>query len=174
MQTSQPAITGNPDRITKTGKGSTGRWCAALFLAFTFFSYGTALMDYFLVYPSRLIVGEREFVAYHALLEARIIPISVIPFGLLTILNALLFWFRPASLPVRYVGASFACLVLDWLSTLFFQIPMNLQLNAGKDVALIGEVMATNWGRVVLESGQAALALRMLLTLLPKSNQTTP
>ncbi len=51
---------------------------------------------------------------------------------------------------------------------------MNLRLNAGKEVALIGEVMAPNWGRVVLESGQAALALRMLLTLLPKSNQTNP
>ena len=171
MQTKLTTITA--DRITKTRNGLTGRWCTVLFLAFTFFSYGTAMMDYFLVYPSRLIIGEREFVAYHALLEARIIPISVIPFGLLTILNALLFWFRPASLPVKYVGASFVCLLLDWLSTIFFQIPMNLQLNAGKDMALIREVMNTNWGRVVLESGQAALALLMLLTILPKTNQTT-
>jgi hypothetical protein len=170
MQPNPTATAANARRITKTRNGAAGRWCAALFLALTFFSYGTAMMDYFLVYPSRLIVGEREFVAYHALLEARIIPISVIPFGLLTILNALLFRFRPASLPVGYVGASFACLVLDWLSSLFIQIPMNLQLNAGKDVALIGEVMATNWGRVVLESGQAALALLMLLALIARSN----
>ncbi len=170
MQPNPAATPAAAHRNTKTRNGVTGRWCTALFLAFTFFSYGTALMDYFLVYPSRLIVGEREFVAYHALLEARIIPISVIPFGLLTILNALLFRFRPANLPVKYVGASFACLVLDWLSTLLVQIPMNLRLNAGKDVALIGEVMATNWGRVVLESGQAALALLMLLVLIPRSN----
>jgi len=170
MQPNPTAIPADAHRSAKTSNGVVGRWCTVLFLAFTFFSYGTAMMDYFLVYPSRLIVGEREFVAYHALLEARIIPISVVPFGLLTILNALLFWFRPANLPVKYVGAPFACLVLDWLSSLFIQIPMNLQLNAGKDVALIGEVMATNWGRVVLESGQAAVALLMLLALIPRSS----
>ena len=138
------------------------RWCTALFLACTFFSYGTAMMDYFLVYPSRLIVGEPEFVTYHALLEERIIPISVVPFGLLTILNVMLLWLGPAGVPKKYVWFSLGCLLLDWLSTVFFQIPMNLQLNVGKDVALIRQVMDTNWGRVVLESAQAAIALLML------------
>ena len=145
-----------------TRRGWLGRWCTAVFLALTFFSYGTAMMDYFLVYPSRLIVGEREFVAYHALLEARILPISVVPFALITLLNGLLCWWRPASVPKLYVWASLVCLLLDWLSSIFVQIPMNLQLNAGKDVALIEQVMATNWGRVVLESAQAAIALLML------------
>ncbi|HEX8530656.1 MAG TPA: hypothetical protein VF646_11560, partial [Cytophagales bacterium] len=120
------------------------------------------MMDYFLVYPSRLIVGEREFVAYHALLEARILPVSVVPFAVITLLNGLLCWWRPAGVPKSYVWASLVCLLLDWLSSIFVQIPMNLQLNAGKDVALIEQVMATNWGRVVLESAQAAIALLML------------
>ncbi len=157
MISSPPA---NPP--VQTGRGWVARWCVALFLAFTFFSYGTAMMDYFLVYPSRLIVGEREFVAYHALLEARILPISVVPFAVLTLLNGVLLWLRPAGVPKKYVWASLLCLLLDWLSSIFLQIPMNLQLNAGKDVALIEQVMATNWGRVVLESAQAAVALLML------------
>jgi hypothetical protein len=160
-------ITSTPKLPTRKANTATGRWCVALFLAFTFFSYGTAMMDYFLVYPSRLIIGEMEFVTYHALLEERIIPISVIPFGLLTILNVLLFWFRPVNLPLKYVWASFVCLLLDWLSSIFLQIPMNLQLNAGKDAALIEQVMETNWGRVVLESAQAAFALRILLAIIP-------
>ena len=146
------------------------RWCTALFISLTFFSYGTAMMDYFLVYPSRLIIGEQEFVEYSALLAERIIPISVIPFGLLTILNVLLFWFRPGLLPKQYVWASFMCLFLDWISTAFFQIPMNIQAGTGKNVALLEQIMLTNWGRVVLESVQALIVLLMLLALIPRKD----
>ncbi|QHT68785.1 hypothetical protein GXP67_20090 [Rhodocytophaga rosea] len=146
------------------------RWTTASFIGFTFFSYGTAMMDYFLVYPSRLIVGEKEFVAYHALLEERIVPISVIPFGLLTVLNILLFWFRPASLPRKLVWASFICLLLDWVSTILVQIPINLQLNLGKDEYLIRYIMETNWVRVALESAQAMIALLVLGNIIPGNN----
>jgi hypothetical protein len=42
-------------------------------------------MDYFLVYPSRLVVAEQEYKAYHSVLEAAIIPVSVIPFFIITV-----------------------------------------------------------------------------------------
>lgn len=145
-----------------TQTSTSARFIAHAFFATTFFSYGTAMMDYFLVYPSRLIVGVPEFVAYHALLEARIIPISVIPFATLTVLNCLLLFFRPVGVPKNLVWASLFCLLADWVSTAFVQIPMNLQLNEGKNVALIQDVMDTNWGRVVLETAQALLAFAVL------------
>jgi hypothetical protein len=65
-------------------------WLVTSFVAASFFSYGTAMMDYFVVYPTRALIGAQEFVAYHALLEGRIIPVSVLPFVLLTLLNMLL------------------------------------------------------------------------------------
>jgi hypothetical protein len=139
------------------------------FIAFTFFSYGTAMMDYFLVYPSRAIVGAREFIAYHALLEERILPISVIPFALLTILNVIMLWQRPANAPKMLIWLSLICLILDWVSSIFVQIPMNMQLNEGKDLLLIHQVMQTNYVRVLLESAQAVIALLILCKL----NQTT-
>ena len=145
-----------------TPGSTTARLIALFFFATTFFSYGTAMMDYFLVYPSRLLVGASEFVAYHALLEDRIIPISVVPFALLTLSNGFLLLFRPAGVPKSLVWASLLCLLADWVSTAFVQIPMNLQLNEGKNVALIQRVMDTNWARVALESGQALLAFLML------------
>ncbi|WP_128548852.1 hypothetical protein [Larkinella soli] len=80
-----------------------------LFVAFTFFSYGAAMMDYFLVYPSRAIVGADEFVIYHALLEDRILPISVVPFALMTILNLLLLWNRPTDVPKVLIWLSLIC-----------------------------------------------------------------
>lgn len=54
-----------------------------LFITFgtiSFYSFGTAMMDYFLLYPSRFLVGEKEFIRFHELLESAILPISVFPF----------------------------------------------------------------------------------------------
>jgi hypothetical protein len=149
-----------PDLIRQQGRK--GLLITNLYIALTFFSYGTAMMDYFLVYPSRAIVGADEFVAYHALLEERILPISVIPFVLLTVANLLMLWQRPYFVPKLLVKLSLLCLILDWASSLFLQIPMNLQLNEGKDLLLIQKVMQTNYGRIFLESAQAVIALLIL------------
>lgn len=134
-----------------------------LFCALSLFSFGTAMMDYFLVYPSRAIVGPEEFVSYHALLEAAIVPVSVIPFVIITIQNVFLFWSRPANVEKGLVVVSLCCLLLDWISTIMVQIPLNLQLNEGKDIVLIQKVMDTNWGRVFLESTQALFVLVMMV-----------
>jgi hypothetical protein len=159
-----------PQQVLQLGPASRVYYiCLACFISFTFFSYGTAMMDYFLVYPSRIIVGEQEFVAYHALLEERIIPISVIPFGLLTLLNMALLLFRMPR-PVKHlVWASMVCLLADWLSTVFIQIPMNVELGKGKDLQLIRQVMDTNWVRVGLESAQATIALLILAYIIPRT-----
>lgn len=132
------------------------------FVVLSFFSFGTAMMDYFLVYPSRLIVGTAEFVEYHALLEQAIIPVSVLPFFIITILNILLLWLKPAGVSKTLLWISLICLILDWASSIFIQIPANLELNNGKNEALIQYVMDTNWGRTFLESFQALLCYLML------------
>ena len=134
-----------------------------LFCALSFFSFGTAMMDYFLVYPSRLIVGADEFVAYHALLEGAILPISVLPFFIITIQNVVLFWSRPPKVEKALVVVSLTCLLFDWGISALVQIPMNLRLNEGKDVLLIQKVMDSNWERVFLESVQAVAALTMMV-----------
>jgi hypothetical protein len=133
------------------------------FCALSFFSFGTAMMDYFLVYPSRAIVGEQEFVAYHNLLEVSIIPVSVIPFAVITLQNIFLLSSRPANVEKGLVVVSLCCLLLDWASSILFQIPMNLQLNHGKDMLLIQQVIDSNWGRVFLESLQALSVLVMMV-----------
>lgn len=133
------------------------------FCALSFFSFGTAMMDYFLVYPSRAIVGEQEFVAYHNLLEAAIIPVSVIPFAVITLQNIFLLSSRPANVEKGLVVVSLCCLLLDWASSVLFQIPINMQLNHGKDMLLIQQVIDSNWGRVFLESLQALSVLAMMV-----------
>jgi len=134
-----------------------------LFCALSFFSFGTAMMDYFLVYPSRAIIGAREFVEYHALLERAILPVSVVPFFIITILNIILLWVKSFKVNRWLLVGSLICLVLDWISSIFIQIPMNLELNHGKNLDLIQAVMDTNWGRIFLESLQAILVFLMMM-----------
>ena len=134
-----------------------------LFCSTSLFSCGTAMMDYFLVYPSRAIVGENEFVEYHDLLEQAILPVSVLPFLIMTILNGILLWRRPEGASRILIVISFICLLADWASSIFIQIPINLELNNGKDLVLIQQVMDTNWGRIILESAQAVIVFCLML-----------
>ena len=137
-----------------------------LFLSFSllsFYSCGTAMMDYFLVYPSRYLVGTNEFIVYHKLLESAILPVSVFPFLLIIVLNILLIWFRPHHVPKNLIWASLVCLLLDLISTALLQAPWNLQLSEGKDVELMQKISDTNWVRVFLEIAQVIIVFFMLL-----------
>lgn len=133
-----------------------------LFCLLSCYSYGTAMMDYFLVYPSRFLVGEAEFTAYHQLLEAAIWPISVVPFLAIILLNAVLLWKAPESVSRGLLAVSFVLLALDFLSTVLLQAPWNYQLANGKDVALMQKITDTNWARVFLESAQVIVVFVLL------------
>jgi hypothetical protein len=128
-----------------------------IFSVLSFYSFGTAMMDYFLLYPSRFLVGEAEFIAYHRMLESAILPVSVFPFLFITILNVALIWFRPSHVSKNLIWASLICLILDLLSTAFFQAPWNFELSEGKDVILMQKITDTNWLRVFLETVQVTL-----------------
>jgi len=144
---------------------NTYRFSLILFISFcliSFYSFGTAMMDYFMLYPSRFLIGEKEFIAYHGLLESAIIPISVLPFLLIIMMNILMFWFRPQEVSRKLVWVSFVCLFLDFLSTVLFQAPWNLSLSAGKNVALMQKITDTNWVRVFLESSQVVIVFVLL------------
>jgi hypothetical protein len=133
-----------------------------LFCCVSIYSYGTAMMDYFLVYPSRFLVGEEEFVAYHALLEKAIWPISVAPFLLAIVLNAWLVWRSPRGISRKLLTVSLVLLLLDFLSTVIFQAPWNYELARGKNIALMEKITASNWARVFLESAQVVMVLLLL------------
>jgi hypothetical protein len=148
-----------------------------LFITFStisFYSFGTAMMDYFLLYPSRFLVGENEFIRYHELLESAILPISVFPFLLITILNLLLIWFRPEYVSKTLLWISLPCLILDVISTAVLQAPWNFELGNGKDVVLMQKITDTNWVRVFLESLQVIVVFIMLNTFYLKGSATNP
>jgi hypothetical protein len=150
------------EKISMTKKYRSALVLFILFCLLSFYSYGTAMMDYFLLYPSRFIVGEKEFPQYHKLLEVAIFPITVFPFVVIIILNAILLWFRPAQVSKTLLWISMICLTLDFLSTVFFQAPWNMQLSQGKNIELMQKITDTNWGRVFLESAQVVIVFLLL------------
>ncbi len=133
-----------------------------LFCALSCYSYGTAMMDYFLLYPSRFLIGEKKFIDYHKLLESAIFPISVFPFLLINAMNILLLWFKPFGVSKTLMWISLVCLILDLISIVLFQAPWNMALSAGKNLELMQKITDTNWVRVFLESAQAIVVVRML------------
>lgn len=144
---------------------NSNRFSLVLFISFclfSFYSFGTAMMDYFLLYPSRFIVGENEFIAYHGLLETAIIPISVLPFLVIIMMNILIFWFRPQEVSRKLLWISLICLLLDFLSTVLFQAPWNLSLSSGKNLEVMQQITDTNWARVFLETSQVVIVFILL------------
>jgi hypothetical protein len=144
---------------------TTYRFSLMLFLLFcllSFYSFGTAMMDYFMLYPSRFFVGENEFVQYHQFLESTIMPISVFPFLAIIVMNILIFWFRPPYVSKNLLWISCACLIIDLLSTVLIQAPWNFELSEGKNIALMEKITNTNWLRVILESSQVIVVFFML------------
>jgi hypothetical protein len=130
------------------------------------------MMDYFLLYPSRYLVGENDFVAYHKLLESAILPVSVFPFLLITLMNGLLICFRPPNVSKRLIWISLICLILDLVSTVLFQAPWNFELSEGKNVALMQKITDTNWVRVFLEIAQVIIVFVMISRSYHKVSET--
>jgi hypothetical protein len=151
--------------VKKTYTTARYRFTLILFLLFcllSYYSFGTAAMDYFMLYPSRFLVGESEFVAYHKFLELTIMPISVYPFLLIIVLNVVMLWFRPGQVSKVLVGCSLAVLVADLISTALLQAPWNFELGKGKNIALMQKITDTNWIRVILETSQVVIVFLML------------
>lgn len=100
----------------------------AVFFLLTFFSAGGATVEGFVNYPTWLLIDKSDFKAYHNALGPRIVWAMVIPFALSTVVNVLLFWFRPLSVPRWSVWATLGLALIGWVATATVQIPIQIQL----------------------------------------------
>lgn len=107
-----------------------------LFFMLSFYCFGAGMIDSFAIYPSWLLVGEEEFVAVHQAGGQRIVLFLVLPILALTIIIIIMFWHRPVAIPKRLLWIAFVCQMISWLSSAFIQIPIQIQLDQGKDEAL--------------------------------------
>jgi hypothetical protein len=92
----------------------------------------------------------------------RIVALFVLPLLVCTILAVLMLWFRPASLPKKFVWMALACLAVGWLSSAFIQIPIQFQLDKGKDMELLNTLIVTDWIRVVASLAFMIVVISMI------------
>jgi len=103
---------------------------ATLFFVFTFFSLGEAAFEAHVNYPAWLRISDESFRAYHQAVSGRI-AFLIIPLALSTVLNLLLVWWRPPPIPAWSVWTTLGLQLVAWVSAVWIQIPIQMQLSAG-------------------------------------------
>ncbi len=74
----------------------------------------------------------------------------------------LLVWRRPPGLPLPLVVAGLSLVLVNWLSTLFLQIPQHRILEKGFDFYAHRQLIATNWIRTFTWTLRCGVVLWML------------
>ena len=110
-------------------------------------------------YPLWEHIGEDKFPAYHArhmwLITCVVGPLAVAEAGS----AGLLFWLGERSL---LFWVSLVALVVAWISTFFFQVPLHGRLSGGFDHPTFRRLIATNWLRTIAWTVRAVCLLLLL------------
>lgn len=117
-------------------------------------------------YPLFAQVGDSEFSAYHKRHTHRI-TIIVAPLMLLELATGLLLWFRMPLQPFWLFNTM--AMALIWGSTALWQVPLHKQLalaDGAARLALIRQLVASNWLRTFFWSLRGLLLVGLLLELL--------
>jgi hypothetical protein len=139
-----------------------GRWVTPLFFALAFYGFGAGMMDSFAIYPTWRLVGPDEFAAFHKVAGARIQVVFVLPLLIMTLLEVLMLWHRPVTIPRWLVWIALTLTLIPWLSSAFIQIPIQVALDNGKDDALLERLIITDWIRIIPFFLQIITVFRML------------
>ncbi len=125
------------------------RWITPVFFGLAFYTFGASMMDSFVVYHTWRFVGDAEFVKMHIASGSRIVPFFVIPTLVMTVFLILQFWHRPKSVSRTLVWIALFSTIIPWLSSAFIQIPMQIELDKGKNEELLNLLIVTDWIRVI-------------------------
>lgn len=139
-----------------------------VFFVLSFYCFGAGIMDSFVIYDGWRYVAADGFATFHIEMGERIIGLFVVPMIVLFVFNILQYWFRPAAIPASWVTMALISQLVGWLSSIFIQIPIQLQLDHGKDEALLEKLIVSDWIRVVAWIIYTIIVIAMLnKTLLP-------
>lgn len=132
----------------------------------TFYGLGASIIDHYVIYPTLPLIGENEFAPYYAAFSPRILLFLVAPVILQTVFTILLLWLRPKAIPLWMVLFALACQIVRWISTVFVQVPIQIQLGKGKNLELINTLMQTGVIRTLSNVVGAAIIVWMLFAVL--------
>jgi hypothetical protein len=137
-----------------------------LFVVMTFYCYGAGLMDYFAIYEPWKLIEEAGFAAFHQFQGQRVVNIFVIPSAVMTLLNILAVLFPAHYVNRKWLYVSLAAYTWDWIFSFTTQIPIQLELEKGKNILLINDLLRTNWWRFAADTIQFSSVCILLALLL--------
>jgi hypothetical protein len=147
------------------------KWSIWLFLvtfSVVFYGMGASFVESFVNYPTWKLIGPDEFLAYHNALGPLVIGYMVAPIAVGTLLTICLLWFRPRPIPSWAIWAALGLQVCAWISTVFVQIPIQIELSTiGLSIPAIDKLIVTNfWFRRIPYTLAAGLFFWMMAILL--------
>lgn len=142
-------------------------WAFLVTLAFTLYMTGMIWSMQVFEYPLFALVGRSEFPSYHAA-HNRSLPFFVILPSVLALGSAVvLFWIRPAGIPLWSVALVVALDLAILVSTAVWQAPLHARLDReGFSAKVISILVQSNWIRTILWTINALLLLSMTATAL--------
>ena len=138
-----------------------------LAFALTFYCLGASFVEGFVNYRTWGLIGTDEFKAYHQALSPLIIKTMVVPIAIKSVLVILLLWFRPTFIPRWAVFVAVAFELLNWISTITIQIPIQMQLSeSGLSQVLLDKLIATDWIRKITSVANGIMFFWLMTRLL--------
>jgi hypothetical protein len=137
-------------------------WAFLVTLAFTLYMTGMIWSMQVFEYPLFALVGHNEFLSYHAA-HNRSLPFFVILPSVFALGSAVvLFWIRPASIPLWSVVLVVALDLAVLVSTVAWQAPLHGRLDReGFSIEIIRTLVRSNWIRTMLWTINALLLIGM-------------
>jgi uncharacterized membrane protein len=143
-------------------------WTLVLLLhvATTMFMVGLIWLVQIVHYPLFAQVGDNTFLVYHKR-HTQLITFIVAPLMLLELATGLLLWFRDPFHPFWILNT--VGMAILWGSTALWQVPLHNQLtvaNGAARLALIHQLVASNWLRTIVWSLRGAFLIGWIIKLL--------
>jgi len=138
-----------------------------LTFALIYYCLGASFVEGFVNYRTWALIDPSEFQAYHQALSPLIIRTMVIPIAIKSVLVLSLLWFRPLSVPSWAIILAVVLEAINWSSTIFVQIPIQIQLSdGGVSQALLDKLIVTDWVRKIGSIASAGLFFWLMIKLL--------
>ena len=134
--------------------------------ALTFYTVGAGVIDNYVIYQTFAAVGENEFVAFRAVFSPRIVALLVVPLILRFVFSFLLLWLRPAAIHLWHVWLFLFCQIVAWISTFLVQLPIQFELDKGKNPELIQKLIDTIWLRTTMSVIGATIMIWMMFRVI--------
>jgi len=131
-----------------------------------FYTLGAGVIDNYVIYPTFAAVGENEFVAFRRVFSPRIVALLVVPLILRSVFSVLLLWLRPAAIRAWHVWLFLLCQAVTWISTFAVQLPIQFELDKGKNPELIQKLTETIWLRMSMNVACAAIMIWMMFLVI--------